>query len=350
MREARVLHVVASQARRGAEVFAVDLADALLAHGWPGRVVAVEPGPHADLAVPSVAPRWPSAQALRALRAAARHVDVVVAHGSTSLPAMALALVGAPTPFMYRTIGDPAYWTPSPVARAWVGVALRRAAVVVALWPAARDELLRRHRLARERVVVLPTAVDVARFRPADDERRRRCRLAFGVPTDAHPVVAVVAALSPEKEVGLALAALAHLPDEAFLLVAGDGAERAALEASAPAGRVRFLGSVDGVPDVLAAADVLALTSRTEGLPAVAIEAVLAGVPVVASPVGAVPEIVTPGNGVLLGSRHAGDVATAILAALTLRPDPEPVRARFGVDAVAAGWARMLSDVVRRGG
>lgn len=345
-----MLHVIASRARRGAEVFAVDLADALPAHGWPGRVIAVEPGPHADLAVPSAASRWPSVQAVRELRADARDVDIVVAHGSTSLPAMALALAAAPTPFVYRTIGDPAYWTRSLVARAWVGVAMRRAAAVVALWPAARDELLRRHRLARERVVVLPTAVDTARFRPADEERRRRCRLAFGIPTDAHPVVAVVAALSPEKDVGLALAALGHLPDDAFLLVAGDGPERTALEASAPAGRVRFLGSVDVVPDVLAAADVLAMTSRTEGLPAVAIEAVLAGVPVVAPPVGAVPEIVTPGNGVLLDSRDPGDVAMAILAALALRPDPEPVRVRFGLDAVAAGWARLLSDVVRRGG
>lgn len=350
MAEARVLHVIASRARRGAEVFAVDLADALSAHGWPGRVLAVEPGSHVDLDVPSAAARWPSTQGLRALRAAARDVDVVVAHGSTSLPAMALALAGTPTPFVYRTIGDPTYWARSLVAAAWVGIAMRRAAAVVALWPAARHELVRRHRLAPERVVVLPTAVDATRFRPADDERRNRCRQAFGVPADAHPVVAVVAALSPEKDVGLVVAALAHLGDAAFVLVAGDGPERHALEEQAKGGRVRFLGNVDAVPDVLAAADVLALTSRTEGLPAVVIEALLAGVPVVAPPTGAVPEIVTPGNGVLLGGRDPGDVATAILAALPLHPDPEPMRARFGLDAVTAGWARLLSDVVRRGG
>jgi glycosyltransferase involved in cell wall biosynthesis len=320
-----VLHVVASRARRGAELFALDLAGALDARGWPGSVVAVEHGSTPALDVPVLAGRWPSPAGLWRLRRAVRGVDVVVAHGSTALPAVALATLGLPVPFVYRTIGDPSYW-----AKRWVGAALRRAAAVTALWPGAADELVRRYRL--HRVVVLPTGVAPL------PKAGRSSRVAGSV-------VAVVAALTPEKDVGLAVAAMEHLSD-GLLLVAGDGPERARLE-GAP--RTRFLGNVERIEDVLAEADVVLLTSRTEGLPAAAIEAGMAGVPVAAPAVGGLPEIVVPGEtGVLFNDRSPEAVAAAVTAAAALGPVPDRVSERYGLDVVADGWAVLLAEVAGR--
>lgn len=325
MPEPRVLHVVAGRSRRGAELFAVDLARALDTRGWPGRVVAVEHGVAPALDVPVLADRWPSPAGLWRLRCAARGVEVVVAHGSTALPAVAVAMVGLRTQFVYRTIGDPSYW-----AKRWVGVALRRAAAVTALWPAAADDLVRRYRLRR--VAVLPTGV-------APLPKLGRTSREGG------PVVAVVAALTPEKEVGLAVAAMAHLPDW-LLLVAGDGPERSRLEGAA---RTRFLGNVERVEDVLAQADVLLLTSRTEGLPAAAIEAGMAGVPVAAPAVGGLSEIVVNGEtGVLFDDRTPATVAAAVTAAAALRPVPDRVSERYSLAVVADGWAALLTEVVAR--
>ena len=88
----------------------------------------------------------------------------------------------------------------------------------------------------------------------------------------------------------MAIAAIARLPDH-LLVVAGDGplrheAERLAA-AEAP-GRVMFLGEVGDVIPVLHAVDAVVITSEAEGMPGVAIEAALCGLPVVATDVGAV--------------------------------------------------------------
>jgi len=82
--------------------------------------------------------------------------------------------------------------------------------------------------------------------------------------------------------------------------VAGEGPLRAALEAEADPRQVSFLGFVPDIGTVLAAADVLALPSRTEGLPMAALEAMAAGLPVVASAVGSLPELLADGAGMLV--------------------------------------------------
>ncbi len=112
----------------------------------------------------------------------------------------------------------------------------------------------------------------------------------------ARPVVLGVAArLSPEKGVDVAVRALADVPD-AVLTIAGDGPERPALEALAAStgvgDRVRFLGWQPDPGTVLAGVDVVVVPSRSEGLPLVVLEAMHAGLPVVASDVGSVAEAV----------------------------------------------------------
>jgi glycosyltransferase involved in cell wall biosynthesis len=97
---------------------------------------------------------------------------------------------------------------------------------------------------------------------------------------------------------------LAHLPAPAHLLIAGSGAQEAALRAQVVAlglaGRVHFLGQVEDVMAVFQASDVFALASRKEGFPLVLLEAGLAGLPCVATSVGGVPEAMPDGRGAML--------------------------------------------------
>ena len=358
MRPVRVLHVITTTDHRGAEVFGFQLSAALEDLGHHGRIVALAPGRSpALLPVPALGARRLGVTTLRALRAAARDASVVVAHGSTTLPAVAAATAGTGVPFVYRSIGDPMYWSTRLDRRLWVGQSLRRAAAVVALWESAAAELVRRHRLPQARVHVVPNGVPGARFLAVTPAERGPARRAFGLDEGA-PVVAYVGALSAEKEVGAAVRAVGALGD-AQLVIAGDGPEaarlRRAAEQAAP-GRVRFIGAVDDVVPVLAAADVLVLPSRTEGIPAVLIEAGLAGVPAVATAVGGVPEVILHGEtGALVEPGDDDGLARAIAlvlgqatrlgAAARLR-----CRERFELGPVTLAWAEVLEGVSGEGG
>ena len=301
MRRARILQVVTSTDRRGAEIFAVDLEGALRERGYVVDTVALVPGDGLDLSTLGDRPLAPGT--LRALRSAAADASLVVAHGSASLPATALALAGRSVPFVYRNIGDPSYWARSPARRARVRWWLRRARAVVAVAPRAARQLGERFGVPAERLCVIPTGVPLSRCPPTDLGRRQRARAALGLPARA-PVAATVGALSPEKQVAAAVDVVSGSPPW-HLIVAGDGPERRALEvqaAAAGAGRVVFTGSLADPGPAYDAADVVLLTSRTEGLPAVLIEAGLRGLPVVATAVGFVSEVVVDGQtGVLVG-------------------------------------------------
>jgi glycosyltransferase involved in cell wall biosynthesis len=354
------LHLVTASQRRGAEVSAADLVRALeddtsMTH----RLVALTPGPAGDqLGAPALGDKPFGLATLRALRRAARaaDVDVVVAHGSKTLPASVAALAGTGTPFVYRSIGDPLAWSGSGLRRHRTALLLGRAAHVVALWPAAADTLARVHGVAAERITVIPNAVPAERFPAATTADRAAARARFDLAAEA-PVVTCVAALSSEKDVATAIDAVAAL-DGVHLLVVGDGPLRSELEARATGaapGRVRFAGVLPDVHGALAAADAVVLPSRTEGMPGVLIEAGLTGRPAVASHVGGVAEIVLDGETGMLA--EPGDVdgftkgLREVLAAAPELGDAARRRclARFEIGVVAARWSELLHGLARRG-
>ena len=351
---ALVLHVITTTDRRGAEVFGVDLSHALARRGRAVETVALAPGVQAaPLDVAPLGRRRLAPGTLRALRSRARAAALVIAHGSTTLPACAIATAGTGVPFIYRNIGDPEQWAATRARRIRSGILLRRARAVVALTPAVARTLVARYRLASERVRAIPRGIPAERFPPADDAARRQARENFGLPADV-PLVVYLGALSPEKNVGLAVDAVATLPG-VHLLVAGDGPERASLERQSEAavtGRVLFTGALDTPRQALAAADVVVLPSHTEGLPGVAIEAGLSGRPVVATDVGWVRDIVVDGSTGLVvppGSRDA--LASALRRALD---DPgrmgTAARAhcleRYELEVVAAAWDSLIDEVL----
>ncbi|MFW3169853.1 glycosyltransferase [Geodermatophilus sp. CPCC 206100] len=203
-----------------------------------------------------------------------------------------------------------------------------------------RDLGLRRRLLRPGRVTVIPNA---SRMPVGDgtDADRARLRSELGLPADAL-LVALVGRVEEQKGadtlVRAAVAVTGAVP-RAHVVVVGDGAHRARVEALAAelglAGRVHVTGWRHDLGDVVRAIDVLALPSRWEAFGIVNLEAMAAAKPVVGFAVGGVPEVVVHGEtGLLSPPGAADDLARDLVRVLT---DPE-LAARLG----AAGRRRLL--------
>jgi glycosyltransferase involved in cell wall biosynthesis len=229
---------------------------------------------------------------------------------------------------------------------------------VVAIWSGAADALMHLYGLPSDRVEVIPNGVPVAAFTPtpaADRPARRRVlasSIALGLDPD-QPLVGYLGALSAEKDPLLAVEAMAHLTD-AQLVVAGEGPLADAVRARATAvGRAHVIGAVSDVAGLLAACDALVVPSRSEGIPAVTIEAGLAGLPVVACAVGGLADVVLDGEtGRLVADRRPESLAAALREVLDARAGEAMGAAarsrcaeRFGLDVVGERWLALLARV-----
>jgi glycosyltransferase involved in cell wall biosynthesis len=352
----RVLQIVTDTDRRGAQVFAVTLGGALTTAGAVVDTVALAPGEVGGLDLAVLGATRLGVTTLRALRRRARKCDVVVAHGSSTLPACAIATQGTGVPFVYRQISDSRFWARTGARRMRVRAGLGRAARVVALWSGAAETLTVEFGVPASKLRVVPNAVDPAGFAPADDRERAAARHAFGL-DPGRPTAGFVGALVREKGADVAIDALAHI-DELQLLVAGDGDQRGALQeraARVSPGRVVFAGSVGRARDAYAAVDVVTLPSRGgDSMPAALIEAGLMAIPAVATPVEAVPEIVVPD---VTGCIVRGDDPDALAAGLSTLLTDDERRARYGTAArehctanftiapIAQRWLEVLREV-----
>jgi glycosyltransferase involved in cell wall biosynthesis len=208
------------------------------------------------------------------------------------------------------------------------------------------------------KVAVIPNGVDTKRFAPAADIGAVRREL--GVAESA-PVVGIVAALRPEKnhELFLAMASrvLEHVPATRFLVI-GDGPCREHLQRRTAelrlASNVLFLGSRNDVPRLLAAMDVFVLTSHVEANPISILEAMSAGLPVVATNVGSIHEAVIEGEtGFLVTPGNADQLAGRVLELLK---DPVRRRAmrgcarqavtnRWSIETMVCGYEKLIESI-----
>lgn len=235
--------------------------------------------------------------------------------------------------------------------------ALRRARRVIAVSEITRRHYLERARLRPERVVTIYNGIDPTAFQ-AGPGVGEEARAELAIPPDA-PVLATVAVQREPKGIQHMLAALpavaAAFPTVRYLLV-GDGPHRPALEQQARelglADRVVFAGAREDVPRLLAAADIFVLPSLTEALPTVVAEAMAAGLPIVATTVGGIPEMVRHGEAALLVPPSDPEALAAAVLRLLANPRQASAMGRSGRRLVAERFdirtqARALADDYR---
>jgi len=211
------------------------------------------------------------------------------------------------------TLHGSTYYTERWHRRSLLGWAARMSDGVVAVSEAVGERLTRELSLGQEAVEVIPNGTSMAR---GDRERGRR---ALGV-AEGELAILSVGRVIPIKGFDI-LTRAAPLVDPSGqsvrFLVAGEGRERAALErmnrAMAGGPRVEFLGMRNDIPDLLAGADLFVMPSLAEGLPMALIEAMAAGLAVVATRVGGIPEVVDDGtSGHLVAPEDPGALARGI--------------------------------------
>ena len=184
----------------------------------------------------------------------------------------------------------------------------------------------------RERIKIIHNGIDAAQFLIGEDRWGMRTRLGFD---REQPLLGIVARLDSIKNHASLLRAMPRVirahPD-ATLLIIGDGSLRAELEKQAGElglGRnLRFLGTRNDVPELLAALDVAVLCSLSEGLSLTLLEESAAGKPMVATAIGGNPEIIEDGQTGLLVP--VGDEAALASAINSLLDDLERARTLGG--------------------
>jgi len=323
----RILHVVARSHRRGAEMVAMELAAELDSRGHVNRVVALglaHDGGH-DPALPPLVSRVGVgldvllADAWRLRRLLRRSpVDVVLAHGGWAVQVAALARPRTgPVLVWQRILGFPdSVWRAG--RRQWWRTILRRVDAAVALTGELEAEL-RRLRFPGP-VWVIPNFRRPDRFVGLDREVQAAwLRGELGIAHDV-PVIGFVGHLVDQKRPERAVEVLSRLHAggrRAHLVMAGGGPLAGVLaqevRARALTDHVSLLGHRDDVERILAGLDLLLLPSDNEGIPGVAIEAQMAGCPVVSFPLGGVGEVVDDGvTGIVLAGHDTGAMAEQV--------------------------------------
>ena len=207
------------------------------------------------------------------------------------------------------------------------------------------------------RLGVIPNAVDPGVCPDAGARRAARAMLEI---SDSSFVVGTVARFDPVKDLGTLIDAFAQivggLPDAALVLI-GDGPERPTLEALAEARAltrlVRFPGMRSDARALMPALDVYVNCSVSEGTSLTIMEAMAAGLPVVATRVGGNPEVVADGiTGVLVPPRSSSSLARAVqllaadraLARRLGRAGRHRMEAEFAIDRVVDKYVRIYRD------
>ena len=243
------------------------------------------------------------------------------------------------------------WWWYTPRRRAFLRRIQNRSNYVIANSQAVRDFLVEKDGFHPKLIRVIRNGVDLERFASVRADRQGL----FPHLAAQSQLIAVVANMNVETKghadlIRAAAEVSREFQDAKFLLV-GDGAERSRLEAMTQdlglSNTVLFLGRRKDVPGILACCDLFVLPSWAEGLPNSVLEAMASGLPVVATRVGGIPEIIDDGaSGLLVAPKDSNALAKAILQLLR----NEELARRFAQSArdrayAQFGFNRLLSEL-----
>jgi glycosyltransferase involved in cell wall biosynthesis len=265
-----------------------------------------------------------------ALRPDVIHVHDLLSPGTVGL----LAALPRRTPVVAKILstgpgGDVDRLLRKPLGRRRLEAIGRRFAAFVCLSGEVEAEL-RGAGIDEARLRRIPNAVDATRFRPPSPDERAAARAALGV-GDGNLLAAYCGRFYDSKRLDVLLAAVATSPVRAVLVGEGPAAERLRrLAGELGLGeRVDFRPAVGDVLPILHAADVYVSASEAEGMSGSVMEAMAAGLPVVAAPASGMSELLGDGAGRLLGSHDPAEMA-AVLGDLA---GDEAARRRLGTAA-----------------
>ncbi|HEY2323451.1 MAG TPA: glycosyltransferase [Thermoanaerobaculia bacterium] len=198
-----------------------------------------------------------------------------------------------------------------------------------------------------DRFVVAHNGIEVDRFAGSREESRELLARELGIPRDAK-IVATVSVLREGKGVEVLLRAFEQI-DDAWLLIIGDGPKREEWQSLANNRRIRWAGFRRDVNELLPGCDLFVLASFEDAFPTVLLEAMAAGLPVVASRVGGIPEITQE---VLVPPGDAAALANAMRALLEdderRRAMGETARLRSREQFSTEAWIARLEEIYTR--
>jgi glycosyltransferase involved in cell wall biosynthesis len=235
--------------------------------------------------------------------------DLVHAHLYSSAVAAALATIGTDCARVV-TVHSEGLWQ-GRIARAVSGRVYRAGDALVAVSEPIARHLRVRYGIEIERAVLIANAVRLAEVSQSNRDELQSGRA---------PVVGIVCRLHRDKGVDVLLDAMADVLSRhphVRTVVIGDGPQRSALQRKARVlglgDRVHFLGCRPGARSLIPSFDLLIVPSRTEGSPLVVLEAMAAGIPVVASRVGGIPNQIRHGlDGLLVTADRPSELGAAI--------------------------------------
>jgi len=234
--------------------------------------------------------------------------DIIHAHGLRAAWIAALAC---------RRRAFPLIWTahnmvaPSLAARLAVPMISRYCVQIAAVSQSVAESIVACG-ASPAKLQVIPNGVDVSYFAHPDTSRAA-ARVSLRLPETAFVVVSA-ARLSPEKGIDVFIEA-ARLQKQMTFLIAGDGPQLPMLARDLPP-NVTLLGSLADIRPLLFAADVFAMPSRREGQGIAALEAMATGIPIVASRIGGLAEMLSDGETALLVSPNDPDALAVAFSRL----------------------------------
>lgn len=372
----RIVHVINGGEFGGAERYVLNLVTRLDPGLFEPAVACGYEGRFSRSVAATGVPVWvlpPGPRGLRELAARLRSWEarLVHTHGVRGNFFGRLAAWDAGIPLIVTTVHSHfALDYPEPAKRLAYGVLESLTAPMVTRYVAVSQALRRLlvdAGIDPRRVTVIPNGVDTAHFRPRPGARARLAQ-ELGLSEDIR-LVGMVARFHPVKGHGLFLRAAAaflrrpEAPPVRFLVVgSGEPAYRRRLEELARelgvSGAVTFLGEREDVAAILAGLDAVVVPSRFEGFCLSALEAMASGVPVVATRVGAIPELIADGVNGLLAPPEDAEALAACLSRLLgdgslaarIAGEGLATARRYSLDAFAARTAAMYRELLARAG
>lgn len=318
----KILHLIHSDQRRGAEVFAIQLAYALSSHSLENALCIINPTGKDDLHTnglkrydlvggkgPKQFNRIFDLSKVNGLRKALMDFkpDILISHGSSALKYGAISkLFYRESVNIYRNIGMASFWTGNKAKARLNRFFLDRFELYISLSPITKKDFISEYGVADDLVVTIPNGVETFAFKDAVmPKHRSECREKLGL-NDEDFAIVNVGNLSPEKGQIQLLSLIKDIKDDfkkVRLLLVGDGPLKKSLQDEVIRleieGYVDFLGTRNDVPSILGASDLFVLPSCTESMSGALIEAGFAGLSSVSYNVGAISDVIENGvNGI----------------------------------------------------